>query len=58
MKIGIAGICCVGLSNGILISQSLEVVTLDIVSEGVEKISPKEPSFKARGLMTTSGINS
>lgn len=42
MKIAIAGIGYVGLSNAILLSQNNEVYTLDIVKEKVEMINSKK----------------
>lgn len=42
MKIAIAGIGYVGLSNAVLLAQHNEVVALDIVAEKVNKINNKE----------------
>ena len=46
MKIAIAGIGYVGLSNGVLLSQSHEVVAFDLISEKVDKINRKESPFQ------------
>jgi UDPglucose 6-dehydrogenase len=50
MKIAIAGIGYVGLSNGVLLSQRHEVVAFDIVSEKVEQINRKESPIKDNEL--------
>lgn len=42
MKIAVVGTGYVGLSNAVLLSQSCEVVTLDIVAEKVEMINKKK----------------
>lgn len=42
MKIAIAGIGYVGLSNGILLAQHNEVIALDVVAEKVELLNQKK----------------
>ena len=41
MKIAVAGVGYVGLSNAILLSQNNEVVALDVIEEKVEMINHK-----------------
>jgi UDPglucose 6-dehydrogenase len=50
MKIAIAGIGYVGLSNGVLLSQHHEVVALDLIPDKVNKINRKESPIKDRDL--------
>jgi UDPglucose 6-dehydrogenase len=50
MKIAVAGIGYVGLSNGVLLSQHHEVVALDVVPDKVEKINRKESPVEDKEL--------
>ena len=49
-KIAIIGLRYVGLSNGILLSQHNEVVTLEIIPEKVEMINAKKSPIEDKGI--------
>lgn len=42
MKIAITGLCCVGLSNAVLLAQHNEVVAIDIATDQVALLNNKQ----------------
>jgi len=60
LKIAIAGIGYVGLSNGVLLAQHNEVIALDVIAEKVELLNQKkEPiqDFDIKVFSTNKALN-